>query len=220
MQHPAPGFHFPPHKCAGVGEYIVPLRHRVGRPAAPAAIETLIRLTAKAEGVQAQLLDFYQKHDGVELCCSPDLFNGGEAPALCFLPVNEWEPQAAYLLSDDLSWLFEGLEDMYKLGDFLVVGANDNEHTRLVLFTAGTHNGESLVGKMFCVAMDPPLGFTEVLAPSFHDMLDAFARNPVAFLEKISYCSVVQGDSGNCYGSVADQYLPDIRSMAGVKGKA
>ena len=219
LKHPAPGFHFPPHEHAGIDACILPVKHRVGRPATPAAIETLIRLTAKSEGTQAQLLDLYQKYDGVELCCSPDVFNGGEAPALCILPVEEWEPQAAYLLSDDLSWLFDGLEDMYKLGDFLVIAANDNEHTRLVLFTAGTHDGEALAGKIFCVAMDPVLGFTEVLAHSFHDMLDMFAQNPASFLEKIGYCSTVQSESGTCYGAVADAYLPDIRGGDGVARK-
>ena len=216
LKHPAPGLRFPPHKFAGTGEYILPVRHRPGPPATPTEIDALRELTSASPAAQAQLLEFYRRYNGVDLCCSPDILNGGEAAALSILPIERWEPETAELLDTDLAWMLEGVEEMYRPGNFLTIGANNSERTRLTLFTAGEYDGEALAGRVYCVAVDPVVGFTEVLAPSFYHLLDGFADDPAAFLKKIGYCHAVPGESGSVYGAVADEYLPDIRGLANV----
>jgi hypothetical protein len=208
VSHPAPGLHFPPHELAGTVERIVPSAHRFGDPASAKAIRTLRTKTAACPEAQSELLEFFSRWDGANLCCLPDPLNGGLAPALSILPVAAWDEFTSELVGEDLNWMFDGLEEMYVLGRFLVIAATDSECTRLVLFTGGQFDGIDLSGKVFYVSMDPVLGFTEPVAGSFHQLLHSFAADPAAFLSRIGFTSVV-AKGEHIYGDVADRYLPD-----------
>jgi hypothetical protein len=213
LKHPAPGLHFPPPRYAEVGEYILPVAHRPGSPAAPAGMKTLREFAGRSDAVLAQLAEFYRRYNGVDLCCLPDVLNGGEEAGLAILPIEQWELETDDLTGPDAEEMFEGLEDMYKPGNFVVIGTNNSEGTRLVLFTAGEDGGQPLAGKLTCVALDPVLGFDEIVAPTFYDLLETFAADPAAFLKRIGYCHAVRSKAGRLYGAVADQYLPDIRGL-------
>jgi hypothetical protein len=219
LAHPAPGLHFPAHPHSRTAEYVTPAPHDI-RP--PASAELLGRVEAEvtAPAVRRELLDFYGRWNGVGLLCLPDLLNDiPRAPALAILSVEESAELTEDLESAESSFMFEGLEEMYRPGSYRVVAAHGSEGTRLVLFTEGEYKGRPLAGKMFCVALDPVLGFTDVVAESFMGFLDAVARDPIAFLEHIGYCYTAVSRSGEYWGAEPDQYLPDVRGLPGIKAR-
>src|SRR5262249_21339244 len=153
--------------------------------------------------------EFFSRYDGVELCCLLDEVNGEESAALSIVSIKEQKRLTVELEGGRLKFVLEGLEDVYVKGNYFVIAANDSEGTRLVIFTRGECDGESLAGRVCCVAMDPVLSLTEPVARSFYELLETFAQDPAKFLDKIGYCSVVAG-KGRSYGAVADRYVADM----------
>lgn len=205
--HAAPGLHFAPHERAERGECVLPAPHQFGRPATPAALETLRKKTAACPQLQADLLEFYSRWNGVGLCAAPDLLSGEPSPALNIHPLEEWDGLAAELVGD-LSWMLDGLEDMYVPGRYFVFASTPSEDTRLILFAEGSFDGHPLAGKLFYLSMDPVLSFTDPVADSFFAMLNAFAGEPAAFLKHIGYTHPVMGQ-GAVYAAVPDRYVDD-----------
>lgn len=214
--HPSPGLHFPPDSLMNCGEYILPAPHSFGPPAAPELLGLLRERTAACPAAQQELLDFYSRWNGAGLCCIPEPDNGNPEAALVILPIEWWDKTAAEL-TGERAWMFRGLEEMYVPGRFITIAASPSEDARLVLFLQGQFEGQQLTGKIFCTATDPVLGFTETVANSFFDLLDQFASDPAAFLEKIGYTSVVK-DSANYISAVADRYLPDCGTTRAADG--
>jgi hypothetical protein len=204
VTHAAPGLHFPPYQAAERDECVLPAPHQFGRLATPAALETLRKKTAPCPELQAELLEFYSRWNGVGLCAAPDLLSGEPSPALNIHPLEEWDGLTAELLGD-LGWMLDGLEDMYVPGRYVVFASSPSEDTRLVLFVKGSFEGQPLAGKVFYLWMDPVLSFTEPIAHTFFAMLGAFAREPAAFLGHIGYTHPVMG-KGGVYGVVPDEY--------------
>lgn len=212
LDHPAPGLHFPEHPYAKIAERVLPAPHRVGSPADWAALDIVTRLTNGANEVQQQLVEFYSRWNGADLCCLPDPEDGSDyCPAMVIFPIEDWECATQELTEGDLSWMFEDLQEMYTPGNYISIGGHPSEETRFVLFTKGEFEGQALAGKVFCVAMDPVLDYTEVLAESFEAFISAFATDPVAFLLKVGYGHFVIDEQGRMCGAPPDRYLPDAR---------
>lgn len=217
--HPAPGLHFPPHRSAGVGEYILPAPHRFGRPAGRSGHRVLRRLTRAAGSVQGELLEFYERWNGVDLCCLPDPLGESQyCPGLTIFPVEQWRSATGKLTTGSNTWILEDVRGMYAPGSFIAIGGYGSEGTRLVLFTKGQLREEALAGKMFCVAVDPVMGYTEELAGSFELFLEEFAADPAKFLDRIGFCHHVTDGRGQVWGAVPDRYIPDIRGMEDLIG--
>lgn len=205
--HPSPGLLFPPHKQAERDEYVVPAPHQFGRPATPEALRVLQRKSAACPWLQADLLEFYSRWNGVGLCAAPDVLSGEPSPALMIHSIEDWDSLTAELVGE-MSWMLEGLEEMYIPGNYFVFASTPSEGTRLALFAQGSFEGQPLAGKVFYLSMDPVLSSTEPVAESFCGMLNAFASDPAAFLRLIGYTSSVIG-KGGFYGAVPDRYLAD-----------
>ncbi|HOB76405.1 MAG TPA: hypothetical protein PKG54_17985 [Phycisphaerae bacterium] len=206
-EHPAPGLHFPAHERAERDEYVLPAPHYFGTPATPRELERLRNKTAACPSLQAELLAFYSRWNGVDLCAVPDLLSGEPTPALCIHPLEDWDGLTAQL-ANKMGWVLEGLEEMYVAGRYQVFASSPGEGTRLVLFTQGECEGRPLAGKVFYLSMDPVLSFTEPVADSFFALLSAFADDPTAFLARIGYTTCVSGKDG-IYGARPDRYLAD-----------
>jgi hypothetical protein len=213
LAHPAPGLHFPAHPGTRTDEYILPCPHRPGTSASAAQLAHLRKLTALAPQVQAQLLQFYGRWDGVELCCLADpCYPGTSEAALTLLCLDDLCGLTEELL-DDASWLLDSLGDMYVPGNFVVIASSPEEATRLTLFMAGEYEGQPLAGRIFYVSMDPVLSFTKPLAESFDNLLSVLGTDIAAFLRRIAYCHAVYDREGQLYGSVPDRYIPDSRGL-------
>ena len=209
VSHPTPGLHFPPHRRTQTPERVVPAPHRLGRPATANAMQILAeRIQDAPPGVQAQLVEFYSRWNGVDLCCLPDPLSGEPTGALRILPIAEWDDYTKELLTGDLSVLLEQLGDMYTPGRFIVIAANEDECTRLALFMHGATENMELAGKVYYLSMDPVLSPYDIVADGFFSLIESFAADPAAFLSRIGYTYVAFG-KGAMYGDVPDHYLPD-----------
>lgn len=158
----------------------------------------------------ADLMELYEKSNGVDLfylkcpnCDEPHW-------ALSFLPISEWAAATAHWQpGGDCGWCTESCE-LYKLGTWRVVASLPSEELRLVQFFSGEEGEKKLSGKIFCIGLDGYLGYEEEVAPSLSALLDEIVRDPAAFFKRLGFSWVFQTDEGY-FGDVIGSYLPDMR---------
>jgi hypothetical protein len=212
LRDPAPGLRFPPHaRVPGSTERVRYAPHMMQPPASAAELATLRARCGASPRVLGELLEFYKRWNGVDLCCLKHILSDVRVGALCIPSITEMEAENSEVA--DSSWLFDGLEDVFVPGNYVVIAHNNSEGTRLLLMLRGQHEGWALEGRVLYLAADPVLSFTEPLAESFFGLIGRFAADPSGFLHHIGYCNAIEDAEGRMYGDVATGYIPDVRGL-------
>lgn len=232
LQDPAPGLLFAAHKDIGVSERIYLTPHTAAGPPSMYERAVLRRLLGKrwggwgsrgkSEGTSNldDLAEFYATHNGARLFTLWDRLNAREVGAIELLPIALWDEATRPYIDGDMAWAMEGCE-IFTRGVWRVIGESPSEGLRFVIFFdgEGTYNAETgdevtgpLAGRMFAIALDPILGYEDLLAPNFSAFLAAIAADPAAFFERVGFGWYVDSPSGGTYGDPVAAYLPDART--------
>ncbi len=208
LQHPSPGLCFPAHARAHIPARIMTTTHVAGPPASPGLLAGVRRLAADAPAVAEELVAFYSRWNGVELCRLPSPFGAGIESALHILPADALEDATAEVR--ELDWMQEAPDDLNAPGAYVAFAAHESESTRLIIYLRGEMEGHSVVGKIFTVSVEPVM---DPVADSFFGMLRDFVTDPIAVMKRAGTCYTVTDAVGQMYGAVAERYLPDVRAL-------
>lgn len=216
LGHPAPGTKFPPHKEAGAGERVFLTPHTAGKPAGSKALRAIEDLCCESPELSEQLMSLYRLHDGVQFCRMPDLPVQAGAPAIQLLPVKRWDAATKPWVSGDMAWAMEECT-LYQSCPWRVIGGFSSEAMSIVLFFGGEHEGVPQAGKCYCIGLDGMLGYEEVLAESFDELLKMIGDDTIGLLDRVGFTWAVQAPHGVYYGDPPSGYIPGARGHAALQ---
>jgi hypothetical protein len=218
LTHPAPTLVFGAHPDINIPSRLIPSPHRLHRRPGLLARRRLRKLLAPLDpALFADLIDFYSRADGFDLCLLPDPLNGGHRPAFRLLPLAHWHAATEEFNTGLRAWELEDLRDIYAPGSFRIIAASGSEGIALALHlgdksAAPNANTPIPAGALTYLALDPTFSFMEAVAPSFSALLDWLARDPIRFFGDIGFSSAVQAPDGKWYGDVPEAYFPDLHT--------
>jgi hypothetical protein len=166
-----------------------------------------------------ELLEFYEEHDGCEICKTFDSSVGK------FQPILEFKPAAViasltrlYMPGGKWAWTIDlnKSHKLYRGSDSWIVFAEiGGGPLCLTLFLTGEN-----VGKVFYLAPQPQFNILRPIAQGFSALLDRIAKDPAAFLRLVRGHVVLRGKDGHDYGLRAYEYIANEPSRTSPRKQA
>jgi hypothetical protein len=185
----------------------VQVQHRVGSVAGAAGQGFLDSL--QAHPAMGALREFYQAHDGLELCRTFNALRRGDRPMLEFKPADGITAfTARYIPGGDLSWIMDLNKSraIYRGADSWIAFAEvDTGPCCLTTFVDGPN-----AGCVYFAAPQPGFNILRPIARSFEALLERVAKDLPAFLRLVRATVCLRGDDGQNYGYKPFEYLPHV----------
>lgn len=159
----------------------------------------------------SEFCEFYQQHDGAELCTTFDARCGRDRPLLQFKPANSIAAFTnRYAPTGDRGWIIDlnKTKALYRSpAPWIVFAEIDGGPMCLTTFL----NGEN-AGFIFFAAPQPQFNILRPIAKGFEPLLHRIASDVPAFLRLIRATVCLRGDVGQNYGFSPVEYLANAEN--------
>lgn len=154
----------------------------------------------------AKFCEFYQKHDGLELCRTYDARHGRDRPLIEFKPAKGITKfTSRYLDKGGRAWTID-LNKSKRLyrgpADWIVFAEIDSGPACLTIFLDGEN-----AGCVYYVTPQPEFNILRPIARGFQPLLDRMAKDLPAFLRLVRAYVSLRGADGHNYGFMPFEYL-------------
>ncbi len=167
----------------------------------------------------AELVAFYEEHDGLQFCNTFDSRHDEVRPILELKPAESLAGFTnRYRAGGDLAWTIDHnkSQSLYRgPASWLAFAEIESGPLCLTIFLDGDH-----AGKVFYVAPQPPFNILRPIAKGFDALLFRIADDVAAFLRLVRATVNLRGPDGFNYGLVPVEYLPLGEAGPTTRGRA
>lgn len=162
----------------------------------------------------SEFCEFYQKHDGAELCTTFDARCGRDRPLLELKPAKSIAAFTnRYTPTGDRSWIIDlnKSKALYRgAASWIVFAEIDGGPMCLTTFLDGEN-----AGFIFFAAPQPPFNILRPIARGFQPLIHRIVCDLPAFLRLVRATVCLRGDDGENYGFSPVEYLSNAEDKVG-----
>ena len=189
---------------------IIPVQHRLGL--ANETSRKYLDSIGSSVGLR-KFREFYQKHNGAELCRTHDARCGQERPLLEFKPAESIVAfSKRYMSNGDLGWTIDLNKSkvLYRSSaSWFAFAQIDGGPACLTIFLDGEN-----AGCVYYVTPQPSFNILRPIAKGFQPLLNRITKDLPAFMRLIRSTVSIRGIDGHNYGFVPVEYVANINESA------